>query len=115
MQNSWNRSSEKYICGTLWYENIILTKKSIQTLGVYISHKKKIQDESNFSKTIQNLCNFTKLWRIRNVTLKGEMTTLKSLAFSKIVHLAIITYLILSVPNTVIEELKKIQKIFFVG
>ena len=84
-------------------------------MGVHISHKKKIQDESNFSKTIQNLCNFTKLWRIRNVTLKGEMTTLKSLAFSKIVHLAIITYLILSVPNTVIEELKKIQKIFFVG
>ena len=74
MQNSWNRSSEKNICGTLWYENIILTKKSTQILRVHISHKKKIQDELNFSKTIQNLCNFTKLWRVRKVTLKGKIT-----------------------------------------
>ena len=35
----------------------------------------------------------------------------KSLAISKIVHLAVIT----KVPNTVIEELKQIQKNLFVG
>ena len=42
------------------------------------------------------------------LTLEGKITIFKSLAISKIVHLAIIT----KVPNTVIEELKQIQKIF---
>ena len=42
------------------------------------------------------------------LTLEGKITIFKSLAISKIVHLAIIT----KVPNTVIEDLKQIQKIF---
>ena len=45
---------------------------------------------------------------MRKLTLEGKITIFKSLAISKIVHLAIIT----KVPNTVIEELKQIQKIF---
>ena len=43
---------------------------------------------------------------MRKLTLEGKITIFKSLAISKIVHLAIIT----KVPNTVIEELKQIQK-----
>ena len=42
------------------------------------------------------------------LTLEGKITIFKSLAISKTVHLAIIA----KVPNTVIEELKQIQKIF---
>ena len=40
--------------------------------------------------------------------MEGTITIFKSLAISKIVHLAIIT----KVPNTLIEELKQIQKNF---
>ena len=43
---------------------------------------------------------------MRKLTLEGKITIFKSLPMSKIVHLAIIT----KVPNTVIEELKQIQK-----
>ena len=39
---------------------------------------------------------------------EGKIKIFKSLAMSKIVHLVITT----KVPNTVIEELKQIQKIF---
>ena len=39
---------------------------------------------------------------------EGKITIFKSLAMSKIVHLVMTT----KVPNTVIEELKQIQKIF---
>ena len=46
---------------------------------------------------------------MRKLTLKGKITIFKSLAISKIVHLVIIT----KVPNTVIEELKQIQKNFW--
>ena len=42
------------------------------------------------------------------LTLGGKITIFKSLAISKIVHLAIIT----KVPKTVVEELMEIQKNF---
>ena len=48
---------------------------------------------------------------MRKRTLKGKIAIFKSLAISEIVHLAIIT----KVPNTVIEELKQIQKNFLWG
>ena len=83
-------------------KNINLTKESIKILGVYISYVKKIQDDMNFTKTIKNLCNIIKLWSMRKLTLEGKITIFKSLAISKIVHLAIIA----KVPNTGIEELK---------
>ena len=43
---------------------------------------------------------------MRKLTLEGKITIFKSLAILKIVQLAIIT----KVPNTLIEELKQIQK-----
>ena len=45
---------------------------------------------------------------MRKLTLGGKVTIFKSLAISKIVHFTIIT----KFPNTVIEELKQIQKNF---
>ena len=45
---------------------------------------------------------------MRKITLEGKTTIFKSLANSKIVHLAIIT----KNPNTGIKELKQIQKNF---
>ena len=45
---------------------------------------------------------------MRKLTLEGKITIFKSLAILKIVQLAIIT----KVPNTLIEELKQIQKDF---
>ena len=77
-------------------------------MGVHISYNKKIQDDLNFTKTIKNLRNVVKLWRMRKLTLEGKITVFKSLGISKIVHLAIIT----KVTNTVIEELKQIHKTF---
>ena len=45
---------------------------------------------------------------MRKLTLEGKVTIFKSLAISKIVYFAVIT----KFPNTVIEELKQIQKNF---
>ena len=45
---------------------------------------------------------------MRKLTLEGKITIFKSLAILKIVQLAIIT----KVPNTLIDELKQIQKDF---
>ena len=64
-------------------KNINLTKESIKIFGVHISYNKKIQDELKFTKTIKNLCNVIKLWRITKLTLEGKITIFKSLAISK--------------------------------
>ena len=50
---------------------------------VHISYNKKIQDDLNFTKTIKNLCNVIKLWRMRKLSLEGKITIFKSLAISK--------------------------------
>ena len=85
-------------------KNINLTKESIKILEVHIFYNEKIQDDLNCTKTIKNLSNVIKLWHTRKLTLEGKITIFKSLAISKIVHLAIIT----KVPNIVSEELRQI-------
>ena len=91
------------LCDT---KNINLTKESIKIIGVHISYHKKNQDDLNFNRTVKNVGNIIKLWRMRKLTLGGKITIFKLLAISKLVNLVIIT----KVPYTVIEELKQIQK-----
>ena len=45
---------------------------------------------------------------MRNLTLEGKITILKTLAISKIIHLSLIT----NAPTQIINELNKIQKEF---
>ena len=92
----------------LGMKNINLTKESIKNLGLHISYNKKIQDDLSFTETMKNLSKVAKLWCMRKVTFEDKITIFKSVSISKIVHLMIIT----KVPNTVIEELKQIQKNF---
>ena len=94
------------LCGM---KNISLTKESIKILGVHICFNKKIQDDSNFTKTIKNLCNIIKLWSLRKLNLEGKITIFQSLTISKIMHLVITT----KFPDTMIEKLKQVQKNFF--
>ena len=46
--------------------------------------------------------------RIRNLTVQGKITIFKTLAISKVIHLALIT----NVPQVIIDQLNKIQKDF---
>ena len=48
--------------------------------------------------------NFLKMWRMKNLLLLGNISIFKTLAFSKIIHLTLVT----SVPSTV-DLLCKIQ------
>ena len=89
-------------------KSLDLTKESIKFLGVHISYNKKLQDDLNFCMTIKNICNMTKLWCMRHLSLESKITIFKSLALSKIVHLALLT----NVPKSIIEELDEIQKKF---
>ena len=90
------------LCGL---KSLDLTKESIKLLGVHISHNKKFQDDINFCTTVKNICNVIKLWRMRHLSLKGKITIFKSLALSKIVHLALLTIVL----KNIIAELNETQ------
>ena len=91
------------LCGM---EYIDLIKNSVKILGIHFSYNKKIENEENFIKLIKKIENVLKIWRIRNLTVQGKFTIFKTLAVSKVIHLALVT----NVPQVIIDQLNKIQK-----
>ena len=78
----------------------------IKILGISYSYDKK--NENNFLNHVIKLQNVLKMWRMRNLSLIGKINIFKTLAFSKIIHLTLVT----SAPSSTIDLLNKIQKDF---
>ena len=57
---------------------------------------------------IVKIQNILKLWKQRNLTIEGRIVVFKSLAISKLIHLALVT----EIPTTTINLLTKIQMEF---
>ena len=93
------------LCGM---ECIYLTNNSVKILGIHISFNKKIEDEENFIKRFKKIDIVLKIWRIRNLTVQGKIRIFKTLAISKVIHLALVT----NIPQVIIDQLNKIQKLF---
>ena len=89
------------LCGV---ECIDLTKNSLKILGIHFSYNKKIENEGNFIKLIRKIENVLKIWRTRKVTVQGKIAIFKTLAISKVSHLALVT----NVPHVIIDQLNKI-------
>ena len=60
-------------------------KNLLKTLGIHFSYDKKIENEENFIKLIKKIENVLKIWRIRNLTVQGQITIFKTLAIFKII------------------------------
>ena len=89
------------LCGM---ECVNLEKNTIKILGIHYSYNQALENDQKIIK-IENVL---KLWRSRNLNLEGKITVFKSLALSKIIHLALVK----AIPNTTVEELNKIKKNF---
>ena len=85
---------------------IDLRKNSVKILGIHFSYNKQIENEENCINLIKKIENVLKIWRIRNLTVQGKITIFKTLAISKVIHLALVT----NVPQVIIDQLNKIQK-----
>ena len=93
------------LCGM---ECVNLENDTIKILGIHYSYNQALENDQNFTDQIIKIENVLKLWRSRSLNLEGKITVFKSLALSKIIHLALVK----TIPNTTIEELNKIQKNF---
>ena len=64
--------------------------------------------KANFKRHIIKIEEILRIWRMRDLSVAGKITVFKTLAISKIVHLAILK----TIPNSIIKEQSKIQKEF---
>ena len=64
--------------------------------------------EKIFLVTVENIEKLLNVWRQRDLTLEGKIIVFKTLAISKIVHVAYLS----TVPKAIIENLEKLQTDF---
>ena len=88
---------------------IKLHEDTIKILRIHYSYDKQLESGENFKKYIGKIENVLKLWRARNLSLKGKITVFKSLALSKITHLALVK----TTPFSIIDQLKKNTEEFY--
>ena len=68
-----------------------LTDDVIKILGIYFSYNKKLEQEKNILNHTVKIQNILKLWKLRNLIIEGRITLFKSVAISKLIHLALVT------------------------
>ena len=81
-----------------------LNNETVKILGVHFSYYKNLEQDKKFSEHILKIESILKLWLIRQLTLEGRITLVKSLAIYKVVHLLLITKL----HNNTIDLIYKI-------
>ena len=84
------------------------TTNTIKILGVHFSYNSTLKVQNNFLDTVKSIQKVLRFWNRRMLSLEGRIIIFKTLAISKIVYLAFL----IVIPNSLIEELQKIQKTF---
>ena len=92
------REHSEYPFGLDWSE------KKISSLGVIITGNENDHYECNFKKRLINMSNLLNQWKCRNLSLKGKVTVVNTLAVSPLLYLASVIW----VPDRVIKEAKSI-------
>ena len=85
-----------------------LYEDTIKILGIHYSYNRQLENDENFKKYIAKIENVLKVWRARRLPLEGKITIFKSLALSKITHLALVK----TVSSSIIDQLNKTRKNF---
>ena len=96
------------LCGV---ECVDLLINGIKILGIYFLYNIKPENEKNFLDHITKLQIVINIWKMKNLSLPGKITIYKTLALSKIIHLALVT----KVPTATIELLSKSTKRVLMG
>ena len=90
--------SPSSVCG------IKIVDKPIKTLGVWISKDTASISNINFEERLSKLRALLNMWKQRQLSLKGKITIINSLALSQILYVASVLY----VPQEVIKEVNQL-------
>ena len=94
------------LCGM---ECVNLKNNTIKILGIHFSYNKSLENDENYRRYIIKIEKLLKLWRMRQLTIENKILIFKTLAISKVVHLALVK----DVPYCTITQLEKIQQIIY--
>ena len=81
---------------------------TIKILGIHFSYNRSLENDENCRRYIIKIEKLLKLWRMRQLTVEVKILIFKTLAISKVVHLALVK----DVPASTIAQLEKMQKQF---
>ena len=62
-----------------------LKNDTLKILRTHFSYNEKLKDERNFYTAVTNIQQALKIWKMRNLTIEGEIVIFKTHAISKIV------------------------------
>ena len=99
------RGVQMALCGM---ECVNLKNNTIKILGIHFSYYRSLENDENYRRYITKIEKLLKLWRMRQLTSEGKILVFKTLAISKVVHLALVK----DVPSSTIAQLEKMQKQF---
>ena len=77
---------------------IDLVSNIVKILGIYYSYNEKLEIQENFKRHFIKIKKNSRIWRMRDLSIPGKITVFKTLAISKIVHLALVK----TIPNSII-------------
>ena len=93
------------VCGL---KTVELTNDVINILEIHYLYHNGTKTDQNFLSTVKQIQNALNIWNTRTLTLEERILKFKTLLISKIVYLSLIT----TVPNSILNEVQKIQKAF---
>ena len=77
-----------------------LNNDTLKILGTQFSYNEKLKEEKNFYTAVTNIQRVLKIWKMRNLTLKGKIVIFKTLAIAKIFFQSLIT----PIPRHIVDE-----------
>ena len=87
---------------------INLNEENVNTKEIQFSYNKKSQQKKEIKNHVAKIENLVRVWRMRDLTIEIKIAIFKSLAISKIVHLALINTVLIFTE----EQLNLIKKNF---
>ena len=89
-------------------ECVNLKNNAIKILGIQFSYNRSLENDENYRRYIIKIEKSFKLRRMQQLTIEGKILVFKTLATSKVEHLAFVKDL----PSSTIAQLEKVQKQF---
>ena len=84
------------------------TENAVRCLGIYVGHNKIECEKINWTNKVIELQKLLDQWRVRDLTIFGKVTIIKSLALSKLVYSATNTHM----PQNIEKEIERILYAF---
>ena len=69
---------------------IDLVSNIVKILGIYCSYYDKLEFQENFKRHVIKIEKILQIWRMTDLSIAGKIAVFKTLAISKIVHLALV-------------------------